>query len=223
MNRKIYLIITIIGMGVIFTSCKGHETDPDRIEHDVEEEEEGPEVFFFDDFKNNSEGWMTGDSPDEYHLEIEDGYYHFDHFSSYGGWEVYMPVGVDESRDYEISCGIKKISGSQRDGFGLMIGWGDTEDSYAFVINAIGQYAFERWEGGEHTYLIEWTESEEIVKGNDATNELSVQKDGDTMILLINDVGVNEIEYPEFFGDYFGFTLYDHQYIAIDYLQFTYL
>jgi len=87
---------------------------------------------------------------------------------------------------------LKKVSGSRAAGYGVVVCYQDDDNYYRILINGYGRYHISRMFGGVYNTLTTWTDSADILKGNNAINKIGVVRDDPTNIftVAIND-GLN--------------------------------
>lgn len=179
-------------------------------------------LIFFDDFSDNRNNWGTGTAT-EYSESISDGNYYFEHFREEKGWSTWNAIEINEARDFKIEARIRKISGIQNNGFGISFGRSDSDHEYIFMISGNGYYKVNQYENVDRKEIIPWTKSAFINQGDGASNKLTVMKRGDKLRFLINDTLLSEKPFQMFYGNKFGFTIFNNQKIAVDYLRLSYL
>lgn len=180
------------------------------------------ETIIFDGYTDNKNDWSTSQN-ENVNLEIKNGNYYFDHKRANGGWSSTMKQYIDTSRDFKILADIKKESGIQNNGYGIVFGRLDSNNQNLFYVNGNGSYSINKMKNGNNNYLKEWTSSSAIRKGNGGYNVLKVVKVGSKLEYYINNTKVYTDYSPEFFGDRLGYIVYDRQKISIAYLSVGYL
>ena len=91
------------------------------------------QVIRNEEFSNNNEGWSTGATGD-YSLKFQDGEYQFEHFNASGSWLSWDGFTIDTSKDFEIVTKIRKVSGPQNSGYGIVWGLDDVNNSFTFSL-----------------------------------------------------------------------------------------
>ena len=179
-------------------------------------------TILFEGFNSNKNEWAERDS-DDVRLDVKDGDYIINHKRSSGGWSSTIDKKFDTSRDYRISANIKKISGIQTNGFGLITGRSDSDNQNQFFISARGSFIVSKHVNGKRTYLKNWTKSSHIKTGNGASNILTIKKKGSKVEYLIN----SKVVYTNYsytsYGNRTGFIVYDNQKVSVSYLSMSYL
>lgn len=179
-------------------------------------------TIVFDGYTDNRNSWSTSQN-ENVKLDISNGNYYFDHKRAKGGWSSTIVKYIDTSRDFKILADIKKESGIQNNGYGIVFGRKDSNNQNLFYINGNGSYSINKMKGGKDNFLKQWETSSAIRKGNGAYNVLKVVKIGNKLEYYINNTKVYTQYSPEFFGDRMGYILYDRQKISIAYLSAGYL
>lgn len=175
-----------------------------------------------ENFSNNNNNWASG-SKDEYNLNLYNGYYNFEHKRASGGWSSTLLTKIDQTKNFEISTEIKKVSGVTSYGYGLIWGRKDSKNQFNFFISADGSYKIKKVERDNNTLLQDWKASSFINKGNGATNILTIRKNNNTLNFYINNNFVTSKEFTPFLGNRLGYILWAKQKIAVNYLRIKYL
>ncbi|MEQ6124133.1 hypothetical protein AAON49_08045 [Pseudotenacibaculum sp. MALMAid0570] len=180
------------------------------------------ETILFDGYTSNKNNWSTSKNQN-IDLDIKNGNYYFDHKRDKGGWSSTIVKYIDTSRDFKILADIKKESGIQNNGYGIVFGRKDSNNQNLFYVSGKGNYCINKMKNGKDNYLKQWSPSSAIRKGNGAYNVLKVVKNGSKLEYYINNTKVYTDYSPEFFGDRLGYILYDKQKISVAYLSVGYL
>ncbi|MCF6213735.1 MAG: caspase family protein [Flavobacteriaceae bacterium] len=175
-----------------------------------------------DTFSNNNNDWATGNK-DEYNLSFSGGYYNFEHKRTSGGWSTTLVNEIDQTRSFEISTEIKKISGAQNYGYGFVWGRKDSKNQFNFTLSGGGSFKIKKVERDNTTLLQDWKSSPYINKGNNVTNTLSIRKINSTLNFYINNNFVASKEFTPFLGNRLGFIVFSNQKIAINNLTVKYI
>lgn len=181
------------------------------------------QVIFYDDFIDNRNNWATEGTETRSNLSISNGVYYFEHLRDERSWITSNVIDISEYKDFEIETSIKKISGINNNGFGLVWGRADSQNQFDFYISGNGSYKVNKSESGDRHEITSWTKSSTINKGNGATNKLTIRKIEDKIKFYINDNYLIEKTFHSFFGNRIGFVIYRDQRIGIDYLSVSYL
>ncbi len=193
--RKV-LIILIITLTFVGAFCKG--------------------FVVLENFDDNSNDWANNYDDENKYLNISNGYYYFEHKRDSQGWTTSLPFSFDTSGDFMIDTSIRKVSGVNNNGYGILWGRKDSDNEFSFVISGDGHFKLSKDEKGDTHYYYKWTKSEHINQGNDSINRLSIMKWGASIYCYINEVIVASIPFEGFFGTKAGFTIFDAQKIAVD-------
>jgi hypothetical protein len=180
------------------------------------------ETIIFDGYTDNRNNWSTLQN-ENVKLEIKNGNYYFDHTRAKGGFSSTIVKYIDTSRDFKILADIKKESGIQGNGYGIVFGRKDKDNQNLFYVNGNGSYSINKMENGQNNFLKQWAKSSAVRKGNGGYNVLKVVKVGNKLEYYINNTKVHTDYNPKFFGDRLGYILYDKQKISIAYLSVGYL
>lgn len=180
------------------------------------------ESIMFDGYTNNSNNWSVGNTSD-YNLNINNGDYNFEHKRKSGGWSTTISEYIDTSRDFKIEAQIKKISGTQYNGYGIIFAGKDNDNQNLFYVNANGSYSINIVDNGTSNRKKSWEKSSAIRKGNGSYNTLKVVKIGSNLEYYINNTKVYTDYSPKFFGNKLGYVLYDDQKVGVGYLSVGYL
>jgi len=130
------------------------------------------EVEEVEEFENNRRGWPVSDSSN-----IQDGAYVLDSRER-GPFTVQNTslgyIGFDFSYDGQVTF----VGGSENDGYGLVFGYRDPDNYFAFLITKNGQFTVVEERQGEYNILVPWAELN-IPDGT--THTLSIQGDYHTI------------------------------------------
>lgn len=180
------------------------------------------ESILFDSYSDNRNNWSTLEN-EKVDLNINNGAYIFDHRRPSSGFSSTIVQYINTSRDFKILAEIKKISGIQNHGYGIVFGRQDSNNQNLFYINGQGSYSILKMKNGETTYIRNWTQSNSIRTGNGNYNILKVVKVDNQLEYYINNTKVHTAYNPEFFGSRLGYIVYHEQKISIPYLSVGYL
>ncbi len=151
----------------------------------AEPNEPDENVLFADDFSNTNSGWDIYEDPENPNGVTK---YEADQFkigvytSNYFYWA--NPHGNFE--DVAVEVMVQKSSEEDDVMFGLICRHVDVENFYSLVISADGYAAIrKRFEGSELAYLVDWTDSPAVLRGNQL-NLLRAECVGDHLSLFVN-------------------------------------
>jgi len=102
-----------------------------------------------------------------------------------------------EAGDFLLEVEAEQLSGPSGQ-YGLFFRQQDDENFYFFAVSPEQSFSFWKMVDGEWSELIAWTESAAIVGGEGMVNKVGVLAQGTQITLLINDVGVAQIEDDSF-------------------------
>jgi len=175
-----------------------------------------------DDFNSNPHHWAISNN-EKAELVVKNNRYYFEHKRTNRGWTTSKQIPINTERDFKIESKILKISGIKKNGFGFVFGRKDSDNQYVFTINSNGSYSIDQYKDGKYKALKDWTKSAHIKKGNYAYNTLKVVKEGPWMKFYVNGRYLTLYRFKPFFGNRFGFVVYQNQKIAIHDLDISYL
>jgi len=180
------------------------------------------ETILFDGYTDNKNDWSTTKN-ENINLDVRNGNYYINHKRAKGGWSVTKDKYIDTSRDFKILADIKKESGILNNGYGIVFGRLDSNNQNLFFVNGNGSYSINNIKNGKDNFLKNWASSSAIRKGNGAYNVLKVVKIGSKLEYYINNTKVYTDYSPEFYGNRFGYIIYDRQEISVAYISVGYL
>lgn len=171
------------------------------------------DVVFYDDFKDNSNNWPieggTGIT-----RSIKNSKYIWEGTGSEfnSNWE-FVPIELDQNRDFVIESSIKKVAGPESGwGYGLL--WGDDQNRFT-IFGSTGNYSII---GDIYTR----NPSNFINQGN-ATNKLTIKKTGDILKFYVNDNYLSQADFKTFSPNKIGVYFYMNDVrIEIDYIKIYY-
>jgi hypothetical protein len=155
----------------------------------------------WEDTFNPPQAWaLISDS--HAHFEIVDGQlnmtaYNADYWNSWSLTQPNIEVFYMEAEGSSTTC-------SGRDRWGLFFRAPDYTRGYLFGISCDGRYALWIWNGAQEIYLIDWMESEHILKGEGQVNRIGVDADGNRISLYANGNLLTEIRDDSYSSGRFG-------------------
>ena len=179
-------------------------------------------TIMFEGFNNNNNNWSQKNDS-EAKFTIAGGDYTLDHKTTTSSWTTTIEKKFDTSREFRISAQIKKISGVNNYGYGLIFGRKDSKNTNKFLISGNGSYLIISYENGQRKKVKDWTESKLIKTGNGSSNTLTIKKQGSKTDFLINSRVVFTSYSTKYYGDRVGFSAENRQKVAIAYLSLSYL
>ena len=173
---------------------------------------------FFDQFNDNSNLWDIGEVKDSWLEKIENGYLYFQSLD-YLPNEDYLPMPIDENKNFEIEASIAFHSGDNIQAYGLQ--WGKTAEEnkqFDFFISGNGQYTIDKFTG-EFTDYVPFTSSELVKK--DDYNKLTVRKIDDQYYFFLNEKLVHQMPFEPFMGKNIGIQVGKKSAIRVDYIRLS--
>lgn len=178
------------------------------------------EYVFWEEFYDNSKGWMSGDSSTI--AEVKNGCYYLERTVNSGAFYFYYPVKWNEKRDYEIEV-VLKMEGGHTDGYvnGLLWGLDKTTDKYnIFGINQYKKFVVAAftpdWE-----YYKKWT-VENLIQ-YDKFNKLTFRSINGIWYFFINEKYVASFFGKAIWDYYIGFHVGPSSKLIIDSIGLAYL
>lgn len=181
----------------------------------------GSKTILFEGFNNNNNNW-TEEHTSTVNLDVKNGDYNFEHKIKEGGYTSTINKYINTSRNFTITAQIKKVSGVDNNGFGLVFGRKDSDNQNQFFITSNGSFIVNKTYNGTRSYEKNWTKSSNIKTGNGSYNYLKVEKSGSSIKYYINNSLVHTSYNTTFYGSNVGFIVYDKIKIAVGYLSIMY-
>ena len=174
--------------------------------------------LFYDSFDSNKNNWPVGSR-----LDIKNGQLYLSRVETSGSSIGLHSVNIDQYSDFEIETEIKKISGVNNNGYGLVWGASDSNNSdyYQVMISGNGSYLIGKWESGKWNEYKSWTSSSYINEGNGSVNKLTIRKVSNTIYFFINKSYITSIPHKTFIGSRVGVVLSTRQEVAYQYLSIS--
>lgn len=172
--------------------------------------------FFFDDFSDpKTTQWNKG-SDEQKEFAFEKGKYIIRGYDSNYTYQSTRYFDINTDKDWTVSVGASRESGSAPDGFGLnYLSDPNREAYFMFYISDDGYFKIEAKEGENVRALVDWTRTYAIHPGT-AMNQLSVVKKGNQLSFFINDESVQQLDFQGAFGNGFGMRVDGNQTVAFD-------
>lgn len=169
----------------------------------------------FDNFFDNRNNWnIKGGASTDISLNKQytfnhktDGYYYTWKYSDISAWDNYL-----------IEMEFQHESGMNDWGYGFTFGFKDIETYYAFII-ADGWYKIHKWEKGEETKYVNWTEDGVIRKGDFTPNVLRLMDVGNEWRFYVNGKLLTTMPAKSLFDRYFGIVVEYKQKISVNYVK----
>ncbi len=174
------------------------------------------DVIFQDDFSDNSNSWWEGSNQD-YLFKVEYGAYVFDNYSD-KTYTIAKGAGLLADDAFSFEASIRKVSGITNNIYGVVWGYQDADNCYAFGLSGDGSYLYGKWAAGSWVTLTDWTSSSYINKFTSyaVTNKIRVERVGTRVSFYINDYFVNSAVWEAPKGNQIGFVVTKRQRVEID-------
>jgi len=164
---------------------------------------------FYDGFKNNEEGWYAKEDKDASYV-IKDGCYTITNRKEDGfAWDGFK-FSVDPRQDFMLEVSVAELSGTTKNGSGLLWGMRSEKNYYQFLVAQNGYFSIGRFKKGRYQFIVKWKECKAIKEGFGETNKLTIKKNQQGVKFSVNGQLVHTIslqdftyKYP-FFGKYVG-------------------
>jgi len=168
--------------------------------------------IFFDEFKDNANGWKFLTDSANWAGRIENGCLYWESKDK-SAYFAQREIAIDQNGDFEIEAKIKYVKGGNpATGFGLI--WGKEEGRYfIFQINANGSYSLDKYENGWQP-IKDWTRSS-VLNTNDF-NKLTLRKVGGVFTFFLNEELVCRTSFLPFFGPLTGVLTPPYATILVD-------
>ncbi len=159
-----------------------------------------------DDFTNNLYNWslLSADNAD---LKLSKGKAVFSN-SDNGYVKIISPsdFSFDLSKNFIIHTRFRRIDNTQNQSTSIVWGLDNLSTFCIYGISDYGNYVYSKPENNEWVYMISYTESNTISKGN-TTNTLTILKSDNKVIFYINDIYVNEAAFDPSRGNKIGLLI----------------
>jgi hypothetical protein len=173
-----------------------------------------------DSFVDNRNSWLIWPSYGTSHAEIKDGVYEISPAPG-NGFLATRPISLHETENFTIECRLRKRGGPDSYFYGLVWGARDEDNFYNFALTGNGRLAVTKKQNGSfYNYLDPPLFSPHVHQG-DASNTLSVRKEGNQIEFLVNGHSVYSAVFDPFFGPSVGFITYNGVQISIEDLVVT--
>lgn len=186
------------------------------------------EILFSEDFSSNNGKWREGSSDSRY-FKIENGYYVIQSFKtgfySAAKFNEDDQFNIDQSRDFQIECKMKFISGEDNNSNSL--NWGQKKEDWSnlrFGFSGDGSYkvfSFDDTAENNWTSYKSWTESAALSKND--YNKMTVRKVADQYYFFINETLVTTVPFKPFFGQVLSVQSNQNTTIRIDDIRISYI
>jgi Caspase domain len=172
-------------------------------------------TLFYESFEDNRNNWWEGELEGN-NIYLAYGEYIYSRSREEGASVIWNGnLTIDYSSDFVIDAKARKISGVEDHGYGIVWGLSDADNRFEFCISDNGQYYYGYRYDGTYYSIIDWTESDHIIKYN-AANIITVEKLGQTVRFYINDNYVAQADYYAAYGNKVGFLINSSITVAFD-------
>jgi len=171
-------------------------------------------VVFNEEFDDNSRDWPTSGGTG-IKRSIKNGKYVWEGLNEElnSNWD-FVPITLDQDKDFIIDCSIKKISGPES-GWGLGLLWGDDQNRFS-IFGSDGKFSIV----GD---IYARNPSSAINTGN-ASNKMTIKKIGDKLQFFVNDTYLSEADFKPFSPNQIGiYTYMNNVRLEVDYIKISYL
>lgn len=173
------------------------------------------QLIFNEDFSDNSRNWFTADN-EHYAATVYEGKYILDKKDSVGSLYTFMPVMIDQNKDFIIQATLDETDAIDLiNDFGLMWGMQDVDNTFEFDIEDFGSYMVREYSEGTEKVMIDWADASSISTYYGA-NTLTIYKKGEKLNYYINGDFVNSTDFKPFPGNKIGFILFTEVTIDVD-------
>jgi len=194
MRNRILLGGALLALALLACSLPGLGTPPPIAEPGGERSS----VLFQDDFSDPKSGWEVGEY-DAGEVGYGKGYYYV---ISYGDGNTMWGVANRSFTDVVIEVDATQVSGPANNNtdYGVICRTGGSESGvgYYLLISGDGYYAIVKGTDAGYEWLVDFTESNAIRQGNNATNHIRAICKGSKLSLTVNGVLLAEVEDSEF-------------------------
>jgi hypothetical protein len=155
----------------------------------------------WEDTFDPADGWaLITDSHS--HFEVADGQLvmtarNADYWNSWVLTQPRIEVFYMEAEGSSETC-------SGRDRWGLFFRAPDYTQGYLFGISCDGRYALWVWNGSQEVYLVDWTDSPHLLKGEGQLNKIAVNADGSRISMYANGHFLAEVRDDSYAAGRFG-------------------
>jgi hypothetical protein len=158
--------------------------------------------ILYDDFEKSSIFLLGSDN--YYKAKLEKGFYSLETTTT--GYETWKLIDIKQNRDFEISCKVKFISGTNNSGIGIQ--WGQniqTNNKFAFYITGNGHYGVFEKSNSEWKPFLKYTPSTLVEKTK--FNLLQVKKIKNKYHFFLNGEEVYSMNFIPFYDNYVSITV----------------
>ncbi|MCR9249355.1 MAG: CHAT domain-containing protein [bacterium] len=186
------------------------------------------DVIFSEDFSSNNQNWKEGSFESSY-FKVENGYYVIQSFKS--GYYAASKFNeeeqfkIDQSRNFQIECKMKFISGEDNNSNSL--NWGQKANDWSnhrFGFSGDGSFKIYSYASEAENKWINyqtWTNSSAI--NEDDYNRMTIRKVDNLYYFFINEVLVSTVPYKSLFGNVLSIQSNQNTTIRIDDILISYI
>ncbi|MFH2096221.1 MAG: hypothetical protein ABIJ16_10990, partial [Bacteroidota bacterium] len=150
------------------------------------------DVMFLENFDDNFRAWSTIDN-ENYSTEISDGHYLISHKRESGSWYFWNGFNVDENKDFTIIAKIQQTDGIIDNGYGLVWGSKNVDNSYKIAISSNGYVKVVKNDNGNYEEFLKWKKVK-IINPKGEYNIIKLVKKGKTLTFYVNDAKVYKMK-----------------------------
>lgn len=180
------------------------------------------ETILFDDFLNNNNSWWV-DNNSEAFGSVEGGNYILEWKGEAPIWYCIKNFNLDISMDFEVEASIKQVSGLPQNLFGLFFNKSDFSES-GFVVNLNNEsviYVEKRYEG--RSFIKSGGDPNPNIKVTNGYNKFTIRRVNGEFQFFVNGKFLKSGSISDFNSTQFGFQVWYHSRIAVDYFKLSYL
>jgi hypothetical protein len=177
-------------------------------------------TVFADSFIDNRSFWLSWPRYGLAHAEIKDGAYEISPEPG-NGFLATRPLGLHEIESFTIESRFQKREGTDSYFYGLVWGLRDENNFYNFALTGDGHLAVTRKQNGSFYNYIDPPMFSPYVHQGDASNTLSIKKEGNRIEFFVNGYSIYSTVFDPFFGPNVGFITYNGVQISVEDLVVT--
>lgn len=196
MKKRCLFLALVVSLILATVACRFGRGDPDDQADPVSNQANSGEIFFQDDFSDESSGWYTfvdGEGVTDY----QDGGFRI----FVGVPNTYHWTNPEENfGDVQIEVDVTKLAGPEENDFGLICRYRDDANFYFFTISSDGYYGIAKFVDGEELLLgtDELGYDETAIRPGEATNHIRADCIGDTFTLYANGQQLTQVQDSDF-------------------------
>ena len=171
-------------------------------------------IFFEDQFNDNANEWTIGKAA-QYEATVSNGSYNINYLKETGGFYFPKLVGFNPNFDYEIQAEIIQTTSIDDDGFGILWGYDDPNNTLGFIACADGNVRLYQTANNETTDLLPWKKLNHS-KPNGTPNSFSVIQRNKQWYFLLNGQAIYTCPARKLFGQSIGVEVNGRAQIAVN-------